>query len=66
MKTFTAPNGRQVSETVTDSGVTGWTDASIPTEALRGWREQLLRRMASDAQVQHAEEIAEIEQLRKT
>lgn len=66
MKTFTAPNGRKVSETITDSGVTGQMDTSIPTEALRGWREQLLRRMATDAHVQHAEEIAEIERLRET
>lgn len=66
MKTFTAQNGRQVCETITDSGVTGRMDTSIPTEALRGWRNQLLRRMATDAYVQHTEEIAEIERLRES
>lgn len=31
------PNGGQVSETITDSGVTSWIDTtSIPQEALRG------------------------------
>lgn len=63
MKTFTAPNGREVSETVTDSGVTGVMDTSIPEAALKGWRQQLLRRMVSSALAQHAEDIGEIERL---
>lgn len=66
MKTFTAENGRQICETITESGVTGQMDMSIPTEALRGWREQLLRRMATDAHVRHAEEITDIERLRES
>lgn len=65
MKTLTTPHGRQVSETITDSGVTGWMDTSIPQDALRGWREQLLRRMAADIHAQHAEEMIEIERLRE-
>lgn len=66
MKTFTASNGRQVCETVTDSGVTGRMDTSIPAEALLGWREQLLRRMGADAQARLTKELAEIERLRET
>ncbi|GAQ26563.1 hypothetical protein K6V18_23805 [Ralstonia insidiosa] len=66
MKTFSAPNGREVSETVTDSGVTGVMDTTIPQPALKGWREQLLRRMASDAHARHIEEIAAIDRLRET
>ncbi|WP_112184565.1 hypothetical protein [Ralstonia sp. GX3-BWBA] len=66
MKTFTAPNGREVSETVTNSGVTGVMDTTIPGAALKGWRQQLLRRMASDADAQHTEEVVEIDRLRKT
>lgn len=65
MKTFTAPNGREVSETITDSGVTGVMDTTIPEAALQGWREQLLRRMTSDTHAQHTEEIAEIDRLRE-
>lgn len=66
MKTFTAPNNREVSEVRTTSGVTGWMDTSIPAEALKGWREHLLQRMASDAYAQHAEDISEIERLSRT
>ncbi len=65
MKTFNAPNGREVCETVTDSGVTGIMDMSIPKKALAAWREQLLRRMAVDASNRHAEDLAEIERLKQ-
>lgn len=66
MKTFTAQNGREVSEVVTDSGVTGQMDTSIPVAALEGWRAHLLQRMENDAHVQHAEDISEIERLSRT
>lgn len=66
MKTFTAPNNREVSEVLTTSGVTGWMDTAITTETLKGWREHLLQRMASNAQAQHAEDIREIERLGRT
>jgi len=59
MKTFSAPNGREVSETVTASGVTGFMDTSIPKEALEGWRAQLLRRMTNDTET----ELAELQRL---
>lgn len=63
MKTFTAPNGREVSETVTDSGVTAVIDTSIPEAALKGWREHLLRRMASNVYAQNIGGIDEIKGL---
>lgn len=65
MKTFATPNGRQVSEIITDSGVTGVIDTSIPTAALNGWREQLLRRMASNARAQGVEDIDELTRLNR-
>jgi hypothetical protein len=43
MKTtrFTAANGFEVLEVVTDSGVTGYIDASIPPEAIEAWYQRL-------------------------
>jgi hypothetical protein len=43
MKTtrFTAANGREAIKVVTDSGVTGYRDASIPPEAIEAWRRRL-------------------------
>lgn len=63
MKTFIASNGREVSETVTESGVTGFIDTSIPTAALEGWRAQLLGRLAYAVREQQADALAEIARL---
>ncbi|PNE59900.1 hypothetical protein A8H39_01775 [Paraburkholderia fungorum] len=41
MEKFIAANGREVLKTVTDSGVTGYMDASIPAEVIPAWREQI-------------------------
>ena len=41
---FTAANGREVIKVVTDSGVTGYIDASIPPEAIEAW----YRRLSAD------------------
>jgi hypothetical protein len=41
---FTAANGCEVIKVVTDSGVTGYIDASIPREAIEAW----LRRLSAD------------------
>jgi hypothetical protein len=46
MKTtrFTAANGRETIKVATDSGVTGYIDASIPPEAIEAW----YRRLSAD------------------
>jgi hypothetical protein len=43
MKTtrFTARNGREVVKIVTDSGATGYVDASIPLEVIEAWHRRL-------------------------
>jgi len=41
---FTAANGCEVIKVVTDSGVTGYIDASIPPEAIEAW----YRRLSAD------------------
>jgi hypothetical protein len=61
MKTFTAPNRRKVCMTVTDSGVTGIIDSTIPMSVLKGWREQLLERLSSAIQESAADALAQIE-----
>ncbi|CAN7744688.1 hypothetical protein LJR267_010482 [Paraburkholderia hospita] len=38
---FTTINGQNVIMVVTDSGVTGYVDATIPLEALEAWRRRL-------------------------
>lgn len=41
MEKFIAANGREVLKTVTESGVTGYMDLSIPAEVLPAWRRQI-------------------------
>jgi hypothetical protein len=38
---FTATNGCEVIKVVTDSGVTGYIDASVPPEAIEAWYRRL-------------------------
>ena len=38
---FTAANGREVVKVKTESGATGYIDASIPLEAIEAWRRRL-------------------------
>jgi len=38
---FIAANGREAIEIVTDSGVSGYVDASIPLDAIAAWRRRL-------------------------
>jgi hypothetical protein len=38
---FTAANGREVVKVMTDSGATGYIDASIPLEAIEAWIRRL-------------------------
>lgn len=41
MEKFIAANGREVLKTVTESGVTGYLDSSIPAEVIPAWRKQI-------------------------
>ncbi|KAF7964132.1 hypothetical protein AWV80_41760 [Cupriavidus sp. UYMU48A] len=41
MEKFIAANGREVLKTVTESGVTGVMDLSIPAKVIPAWRKQL-------------------------
>jgi len=41
MEKFIAANGREVLKTVTESGVTGYMDARIPSEVIPAWRKQI-------------------------
>jgi Ribonuclease G/E len=46
MKTFTVPNGCDITEIVTDNGVTVYVAASIPAEVMQAWHKRLERRLA--------------------
>ena len=45
MKTFTAPNGKEVAAFETPSGVKGFVDTSIPQEALDGLKAKLEKKL---------------------
>ncbi|MGF7135860.1 hypothetical protein P3T40_007372 [Paraburkholderia sp. EB58] len=61
---FTAANGREVVKVVTDSGVTGYIDASIPPEAIEAW----YRRLSADLRrpIAHARRMLRQNQRRAT
>jgi hypothetical protein len=58
---FTAANGREVIKVVTDSGATGYVDASIPIEAIEAW----IRRLDADRKRPIARWRRDLRQLRR-
>jgi hypothetical protein len=65
MDTFTAPNGCEVAQVVTENGVTVYVDTSIPKDGMKGLRASLKRHLISLLDPSIPEEKAELERLRQ-